>query len=282
VKGDRIAIIGENGCGMTTLLKIINGIVEPDNGEVRLGARVSIGYYDQSVANLHEEKDILSEIYDDFPNLELTYIRKICGVFLFTGDDVFKTIASLSGGEKARVMLIKLMLRHDNLLLLDEPTNHLDMASKEILESALENYNGTLITVSHDRYFINRIADYVYVMEGSKITKYIGNYDDYIEKINMDESELESNGQLITKTALEKQQKKEKEAQKEQKEHKNKLKALETEIEELEQKKTELEQLLATEEIYKDSKKLKEMNIKYEETLKRLDEATEEWIELSE
>ncbi len=282
VKGDRIAIIGENGCGKTTLLKIINGIIQPDAGEVCYGSRVSIGYYDQSVANLHEQKDILTEIYDDFPDLEITFIRKICGVFLFRGDDVFKTISSLSGGEKARVMLIKLMLRHDNLLLLDEPTNHLDMASKEILESALEDYNGTLITVSHDRYFINRIADYVYVMEGSKITKYIGNYDDYIEKINMDESELESNGQLITKTAIEKQQKKEKEAQKEQKEHKNKLKALEKEIEELEKKKTELEQLLASEEVYKDSKKSKEMNIKYEEILKQLDEATEEWIMLSE
>ena len=209
-KGDRIAVIGENGCGKSTLLKIIKGIVQPDTGEIRYGSRVSTGYYDQSVATLDANKDILSEIYDEFPNYELSRLRKIAGVFLFKGDDVFKKISLLSGGEKARVMLMKLMLRHDNLLLLDEPTNHLDMESKAVLENALDDYDGTIIAVSHDRYFINRIADYVYVMENGTITKYIGNYDDYIEKISSAEDVDDANQQTMTKTALEKQQKKEK------------------------------------------------------------------------
>ncbi len=278
VKGDRIAIIGENGCGKSTLLKIIKGILQPDRGEVRYGSRVSVGYYDQSIGTLNASKDILTEIYDDFPHLELTYIRKICGIFLFKGDDVFKTIGSLSGGEKARVMLIKLMLNHDNLLLLDEPTNHLDMASKEILEGALDDYEGTLIAVSHDRYFINRIADYVYVMEGGAITKYIGNYDDYIEKISGAEDDEEENTPAMTKTAMQKLAKKEKTNQYQEKERKNRIKKLEADMEMLEQKKTELEEMLAEESVYSDSERAKTVNAEYENVCKRLDEVSEEWL----
>ena len=278
VKGDRIAIIGENGCGKSTLLKIIKGIIAPDSGEVRYGSRVSVGYYDQSVATLNENKDILTEIYDDFPHLELTYIRKIAGIFLFKGDDVFKTIASLSGGEKARVMLLKLMLHHDNLLLLDEPTNHLDMASKEILESALDDYEGTLIAVSHDRYFINRIADYVYVMEDGVITKYIGNYDDYIEKITENGAEEEENAQVITKTALQKIQKKERENQYKEKERKNKIKQLEKDMEDLEEQKMKTEERLAGEDVYKNDELAKQINREYEEICRKLDEVSEEWL----
>ena len=281
-KGDRIAVIGENGCGKSTLLKIIKGIVQPDTGEIRYGSRVSTGYYDQSVATLDANKDILSEIYDEFPNYELSRLRKIAGVFLFKGDDVFKKISLLSGGEKARVMLMKLMLRHDNLLLLDEPTNHLDMESKAVLENALDDYDGTIIAVSHDRYFINRIADYVYVMENGNITKYIGNYDDYIEKISSSEEADDSNQQTMTKTALEKQQKKEKQNLNIIKQQKKRIKELETEIESLEIKKTEIEALLADESVYKNSEKAKEISAEYEQICSRLDKASEEWLELSE
>lgn len=280
-KGDRIAVIGENGCGKSTLLKIIKGIVQPDSGEVRYGARVSVGYYDQSVATLDVNKDILSEIYDEFPDYELSRLRSIAGVFLFKGDDVFKKISSLSGGEKARVMLMKLMLRHDNLLLLDEPTNHLDMESKAILENALDDYEGTIIAVSHDRYFINRIADQVYVMENGTITKYLGNYDDYIEKISEAEKEEENEYASMTKTAIEKQQKKEKQSRNAAKEQKRRIKELEASIEILEAKKADTELLLADERIYKDSEKMKEMNSEYEKICSELDKATEEWLELS-
>lgn len=281
-KGDRIAVIGENGCGKSTLLKIIKGIVQPDTGEIRYGSRVSTGYYDQSVATLDANKDILSEIYDEFPNYELSRLRKIAGVFLFKGDDVFKKISLLSGGEKARVMLMKLMLRHDNLLLLDEPTNHLDMESKAVLENALDDYDGTIIAVSHDRYFINRIADYVYVMENGTITKYIGNYDDYIEKISSAEDVDDANQQTMTKTALEKQQKKEKQNLNIIKQQKKRIKELEVEIETLEAKKTETEALLADESVYKNSEKAKEISAEYEQICSRLDKASEEWLELSE
>lgn len=280
VKGDRIAIIGDNGCGKSTLLKIIKGIVQPDTGEIRFGSRVSVGYYDQSIGTLNQSKTILDEIYDDFPELEITYIRKIAGVFLFKGDDVFKTIDSLSGGEKARVMLIKLMLNHDNLLLLDEPTNHLDMASKEILEAALDDYEGTLIAVSHDRYFINRFAEYVYAMENGVITKYIGNYDDYIEKITAQEEEDEES-QGLTKTALQKIAKKEKENQNKIKEQKNKIKALEKQIDELESKKQQLEARLADEEVYSNSDLARSVNTEYESTVKLLEEISEEWLLLT-
>lgn len=280
VKGDRIAIIGDNGCGKSTLLKIIKGIVTPDEGEVRYGSRVSVGYYDQSIGTLNPNKDILTEIYDDFPELELTYIRKIAGIFLFKGDDVFKTIDSLSGGEKARVMLIKLMLNHDNLLLLDEPTNHLDMDSKEILENALEDYEGTLIVVSHDRYFINRIADHVYAMENGVITKYIGNYDDYIEKISGAEAEEEKTPDL-TKTVMQKIAKKEKENRYREKERKKRIKDLESQMEALELKKVEVEEKLASEEIYTDSVLAKQVNAEYEEICRSLERVSDEWLELT-
>lgn len=281
VKGDRIAVIGDNGCGKSTLLKIIKGIVQPDEGEIRYGSRVSVGYYDQSIGTLNPNKDILTEIYDDFPNLELTYIRKIAGIFLFKGDDVFKTIDSLSGGEKARVMLIKLMLNHDNLLLLDEPTNHLDMASKEILENALEDYEGTLIVVSHDRYFINRIADHVYAMENGIITKYIGNYDDYIEKISESEAEKDDDAPVMTKTAMQKLAKKEKENQYQEKARKKKIKELEQQMEDLDAKKIEIEERLASEAVYTDNLLAKQVNAEYENICKELDRVSDEWLELT-
>ena len=181
-RGDHVAIIGDNGTGKTTILKIINNIVTADSSEIKLGTNVCIGYYDQEHHVLHDDKTIFEEISDDFPTLTNTEIRNMLAAFLFTGDDVFKPIHNLSGGEKGRVSLAKLMLSEANLLILDEPTNHLDITSKEILENALNNYTGTLLYVSHDRYFINRTADRILELNSEGLTEYLGNYDYYLEK----------------------------------------------------------------------------------------------------
>ena len=181
-RGDHVAIIGDNGTGKTTILKIINNIVTADSGEIKLGTNVCIGYYDQEHHVLHDDKTIFEEISDDFPTLTNTEIRNMLAAFLFTGEDVFKPIHNLSGGEKGRVSLAKLMLSEANLLILDEPTNHLDITSKEILENALNNYTGTLLYVSHDRYFINRTADRILELNSEGLTEYLGNYDYYLEK----------------------------------------------------------------------------------------------------
>ena len=181
-RGDHVAIIGDNGTGKTTILKIINNIVSADSGEIKLGTNVCIGYYDQEHHVLHDDKTIFEEISDDFPTLTNTEIRNMLAAFLFTGEDVFKPIHNLSGGEKGRVSLAKLMLSEANLLILDEPTNHLDITSKEILENALNNYTGTLLYVSHDRYFINRTADRILELNSEGLTEYLGNYDYYLEK----------------------------------------------------------------------------------------------------
>ena len=181
-RGDHVAIIGDNGTGKTTILKIINNIVSADSGEIKLGTNVCIGYYDQEHHVLHDDKTIFEEISDDFPTLTNTEIRNMLAAFLFTGDDVFKPIHNLSGGEKGRVSLAKLMLSEANLLILDEPTNHIDITSKEILENALNNYTGTLLYVSHDRYFINRTADRILELNSEGLTEYLGNYDYYLEK----------------------------------------------------------------------------------------------------
>ena len=181
-RGDHVAIIGDNGTGKTTILKILNNLVESDGGEFKLGANVTIGYYDQEHHVLHDDKTIFEEISDDYPTLTNTEIRNVLAAFLFTADDVFKKIKTLSGGEKGRVSLAKLMLSEANLLILDEPTNHLDISSKEILENAINNYTGTVLYVSHDRYFINRTADRIYDLHNGNLTEYLGNYDYYLSK----------------------------------------------------------------------------------------------------
>ncbi len=181
-KGERVAIIGQNGTGKTTILKIINNVIKPDSGEVTLGVKVNIGYYDQEHHVLNVNKTIFQEISDTYPTLTNTEIRNMLAAFLFTGDDVFKLISDLSGGERGRLSLAKLMLSEANFIILDEPTNHLDMASKEILEQALNNYTGTILFVSHDRYFINKTATRILDLEDGLIVNYIGNYDYYLEK----------------------------------------------------------------------------------------------------
>ena len=181
-KGEHVAVIGDNGTGKTTILKIINGLLAPDSGTIRLGTNVHIGYYDQEHHVLHMEKTLFEEISDDYPYLTNTEIRNTLAAFLFTGDDVFKRIGDISGGERGRVSLAKLMLSESNFLILDEPTNHLDIASKEILEDALNRYTGTILYVSHDRYFINRTASRILDLSGKTLTNYLGNYDYYTEK----------------------------------------------------------------------------------------------------
>ena len=181
-RGERVAIIGSNGTGKTTILKILNQVIPADNGSFRLGSKVHIGYYDQEHHVLHMEKTIFEEISDDYPKLTNTEIRNLLAAFLFTGDDVFKPISALSGGERGRVSLAKLMLSQANFLILDEPTNHLDITSKEILEEALNNYEGTVLYVSHDRYFINKTATRILDLTNHKLVNYIGNYDYYLEK----------------------------------------------------------------------------------------------------
>ena len=181
-RGERVALTGNNGTGKTTILKIINELIPADGGTIVLGSNVHIGYYDQEHQLLHMEKTIFEEIADDYPQLNHTKIRNVLAAFLFTNDDVFKRIADLSGGERGRVSLAKLMLSDANFLILDEPTNHLDITSKEILESALNQYTGTVFFVSHDRYFINQTATRILDLTGGTIVNYIGNYDYYLEK----------------------------------------------------------------------------------------------------
>ena len=181
-RGERVAIIGNNGTGKTTILKIINNMIPCDSGEIKLGSKVHIGYYDQEHQVLHMEKTLFDELQDTYPSMDNTKVRNILAAFLFTGDDVFKRISDLSGGERGRVSLAKLMLSEANFLILDEPTNHLDITSKEILEDALINYTGTVLYVSHDRYFINKTATRILDLTGQRLINYIGDYDYYLEK----------------------------------------------------------------------------------------------------
>ena len=208
--GDRVALLGPNGIGKSTLLKCLMGQVSQDGGTVRWGANVDTGYYDQKQESLHPDKTVLNEVWDAFPRLEQSQVRGALGLFLFTGEDVFMPIRTLSGGEKGRVALTKLMLRKDNFLLLDEPTNHLDMDSREVLEDALENFEGTILAVSHDRYFINRFASRVAVLGEDGITEYIGNFDDYQARLQWEQAQAGQDPRFadMTRTEAGKEKKK--------------------------------------------------------------------------
>ena len=284
-RGERVALIGNNGTGKTTILKIINELVTPDFGTVTLGSNVFIGYYDQEHQLLHMEKTIFEEIQDDYPNLTNTKIRNVLAAFLFTGDDVYKRIGDLSGGERGRVSLAKLMLSDANFLILDEPTNHLDITSKEILEDALKTYTGTAFFVSHDRYFINQTATRILELTGETIVNYIGNYDYYLEKRDQLNQIYVKKTEVIEKEETDKEQKLDWQAQKAEaariRKLENELKKNEARIEELEGLIATIDEECAKPENAVNSAKLNELAAKKSDYEEELINCMERWEELS-
>ena len=284
-RGERVALIGGNGTGKTTILKMINGLLPPDQGTCSLGSRVQIGYYDQEHQVLHMEKTIFEELSDAYPTLNNTEIRNVLAAFLFTGDDVFQKISSLSGGERGRVSLAKLMLSEANFLILDEPTNHLDIASREILEEALNSYTGTLLYVSHDRYFINQTATRILDLTNHTLVNYMGSYDYYLEK--RDEltaiyapSREEDSAVAVSQEKISWQQKKEEQARKRKRE--NDLKKTEKRISELEERDGEIDQLLSQPEIATDPQQCAELSQEQEGIKSELEDLYEKWESLAE
>ncbi len=282
-RGERVAVIGNNGTGKTTLLKILTGLTEADSGSFMLGTNVKIGYYDQEHQVLHPEKTLFQEMSDDFPDMDNTRIRNTLAAFLFYGDDVFKQVKALSGGERGRLSLAKLMLSKANFLILDEPTNHLDTTSKEILENALNEYEGTLLYVSHDRYFINQTATRILVLSNGTFTSYPGNYDYYLEKKdNADASKDEPSASVQTESdnKLSWQEQKARDAAKRKTE--NRIKKIEAEIAELESRNTEIEALMSDPDIATDAEKLTGLSAEAGELNSRLEALYDEWAKLSE
>ena len=286
-RGERVALIGNNGTGKTTILKILNGIVEADAGRFALGAKVQIGYYDQEHHVLHMEKTIFQEISDTYPTLTETEIRNMLAAFLFTGDDVFKLISSLSGGERGRVSLAKLMLSEANFLILDEPTNHLDIASKEILEEALNSYTGTVLYVSHDRYFINQTATRIMDLTNQAIVNYIGDYDYYLEKKDQmtqiyapfQEANAVEVKEAVSETKLTWQQQKEEQAQKRKRE--NELKKVEARIEELETRDKEIDDTMVLPDICTNVAECTKLSREKAAIAEELEGLYEKWEELA-
>ena len=280
--GDRVAVIGQNGVGKSTLLNLICGLQKPDSGQILFGSNVDVGYYDQQQSSLHPEKDIMSEVWDDFPWMEPGDVRAVLALFLFTGEEVFKRISTLSGGERGRVALAKLMLKKDNLLLLDEPTNHLDMDSREVLEDALNDYEGTLLTVSHDRYFINRVANRVLEMTPQGAKDYLGNYDDYLEKKRQEEmGHLEEAAPGMTRTQMDKEKRKQRLKNENKKQLLQRLKDTEAAIPAAEEAIARLEAQMGDPEIYKDGQKAAQVAREHEQMQQKLDALYEEWEELT-
>ncbi len=300
---EKVAIIGNNGTGKTTILKLINQYLKPDRGEIRLGTKVHIGYYDQEHQVLHPEKTLFDELQDTYPDMDNTRIRNILAAFLFTNDDVFKRIKDLSGGERGRVSLAKLMLSEANLLILDEPTNHLDITSKEILENAIINYTGTVLYVSHDRYFINKTATRILDLTEGQLINFIGNYDYYIEKRdqlekrsithidlvnagNMNVKSLSSNNstsnavQMGSKITGALDYKLQKEEQAKQRKRQNAIKKTEEEIVTIEERIDQINHLLGTEEVYTDVEKLLPLNEEKSELEEKLLDLMQTWEEL--
>ena len=285
-RGERVAIIGDNGTGKTTLLKIINGLLEPDTGEVIYGSNVSVAYYDQEHQVLHMDKTLFDELSDTYPDMTNTQIRNILAAFLFTGEDVYKKIADLSGGERGRVSLVKLMLSKANFLLLDEPTNHLDIVSKDVLENALNNFPGTVCYVSHDRYFINKTATRILDLTENRLLNYIGNYDYYIEKREaVEEAANLTSTEQAEKPADVSESKKEwidnKTALAQKKKIKNALNKCEKEISEIEDKLQSIDEEFANPENASNVGKLMELQKQKESLEKRLDKLMEDWEELT-
>ena len=289
-RGEHVAIIGDNGTGKTTLLKILNQVLPADNGTFTLGTNVQIGYYDQEHHVLHMEKTIFEEISDDYPTLTNTQIRNMLAAFLFTGDDVFKRISDLSGGERGRVSLAKLMLSEANFLILDEPTNHLDITSKEILEKALNNYTGTLLYVSHDRYFINQTATRILDLTHHTFVNYIGNYDYYLEKkeeltaaytenIDMTSDSSTDSGEVSASKLSWQEQK---ELQAKERKRQNELKKTEERISVLEERDREIDELMVQEEIFTNSVKCQELAKEKVQIAEELETLYKNWEILAE
>ena len=286
-RGERVALIGNNGTGKTTILKILNGIVDADAGRFALGSKVQIGYYDQEHHVLHMEKTIFQEISDTYPTLTETEIRNMLAAFLFTGDDVFKLISSLSGGERGRVSLAKLMLSEANFLILDEPTNHLDIASKEILEEALNSYTGTVLYVSHDRYFINQTATRIMDLTNQAIVNYIGDYDYYLEKKDemtqiyapAQETAAQEIKEAVSETKLTWQQQKEEQALKRKRE--NELKKVEARIEELETRDKEIDETMVLPDICTNVAECTKLSREKAAIAEELEGLYERWEELA-
>ena len=288
-RGEKVAIIGNNGTGKTTILKIINSVIEADAGSFTLGSKVHIGYYDQEHHVLHMEKTLFEEIADDYPTLTNTEIRNTLAAFLFTGDDVFKQIKDLSGGERGRVSLAKLMLSEANFLILDEPTNHLDIVSKEILEHALNQYTGTVLYVSHDRYFINQTASRILDLTGNTLVNYIGNYDYYLEKreeltrIYAPEtsvSSVEQSNAATTVSSGKDEWQKRKEEQARERKRQNDLKKTEDQIQKLEARNQEIDEQMCLESVYTDVAKCMELNKEKTENANKLEALYEVWESL--
>ena len=286
-RGERVALIGNNGTGKTTILKILNGIVKADAGRFALGSKVQIGYYDQEHHVLHMEKTIFQEISDTYPTLTETEIRNMLAAFLFTGDDVFKLISSLSGGERGRVSLAKLMLSEANFLILDEPTNHLDIASKEILEEALNSYTGTVLYVSHDRYFINQTATRIMDLTNQAIVNYIGDYDYYLEKKDemtqiyapAQETAAQEIKEAVSETKLTWQQQKEEQALKRKRE--NELKKVEARIEELETRDKEIDETMVLPDVCTNVAECTKLSREKAAIAEELEGLYERWEELA-
>ena len=282
-RGERVALIGSNGTGKTTILKLINGIIPADSGSIYLGAKVNIGYYDQEHHVLDTDKTIFDEIRDAYPDLNNTQIRNTLAAFLFTNEDVFKYIKDLSGGERGRVSLAKLMLSNANFLILDEPTNHLDITSKEILENALNSYTGTVLFVSHDRYFINSTATRIIELANKTVVNYIGNYDYYLEKKDiLGAKPITNNTSKSSSSAISKlnwQEEKVKQAQ--QKKIKNEIKRTEERMALIEAEIEELDNMYADPAISSDTAKLMEIHTRKEALSKELDELYDKWGELT-
>lgn len=282
-RGERVALIGSNGTGKTTILKLINGIIPADSGSIYLGAKVNIGYYDQEHHVLDPDKTIFDEISDAYPDLNNTQIRNTLAAFLFTNEDVFKYIKDLSGGERGRVSLAKLMLSNANFLILDEPTNHLDITSKEILENALNSYTGTVLFVSHDRYFINSTATRIIELANKTVVNYIGNYDYYLEKKDiLGAKPITNNTSKSSSSAISKlnwQEEKVKQAQ--QKKIKNEIKRTEERMALIEAEIEELDNMYADPAISSDTAKLMEIHTRKEALSKELDELYDKWGELT-
>ena len=279
-RGEKVALIGPNGAGKSTLFKIIMNSLQPLTGSVKLGTNEHVDYFHQEQKTLNLDNTIIDEIWNDHPQLTQTTLRTMLGAFLFEDEEVFKKISTLSGGERARVAILKLILSNSNFLLLDEPTNHLDIDSKEVLEEALLNYEGTLFTISHDRYFLNTVIDKILVLDENGITEYLGNYDYYIEKKKQaQEMSIVATTEEKTKTQLKDEKRKEREQREIEKKARVKRQNIEKEIEEVELKIEELDVLMCQEEVYSNPEKAKEVSQNKSDLEDRLSQLYEEWEE---